>query len=92
MFAERTGYIVWFSDSKAARGLDKYGTLHYLSRKMHYAVMYMNSEVAEETVRTARWSDPTATRSKPSTRKTCRTKRAFTVCKSGTDSIERRCV
>lgn len=51
MFAERTGYIVWFSDSKAARGLDKFGTLHYLSRKMQYAVMYMNADVAEEAVR-----------------------------------------
>ena len=51
MFAERTGYIVWFSDWKAARGLEKYGTLHYISRRMNYAVMYMNAEAAEETVR-----------------------------------------
>jgi uncharacterized protein YlbG (UPF0298 family) len=51
MFAERIGYIVWFSDWKAARGLDKYGTLHYLSRKMSYAVLYMNAENAEEAVR-----------------------------------------
>ncbi|WEK52863.1 MAG: YlbG family protein [Candidatus Cohnella colombiensis] len=51
MFAERTGYIVWFSDTKAARGLDKYGTLHYVSRKMQYAVLYMNADVAEEAVK-----------------------------------------
>jgi uncharacterized protein YlbG (UPF0298 family) len=51
MFAERTGYIVWFSDWKAAKGLEKYGTLHYLSRKMQYAVLYVNSDSAEETVR-----------------------------------------
>lgn len=51
MFAERTGYIVWFSDPKAARGLDKYGTLHYISRKMQYAVIYMNAEGADEAVR-----------------------------------------
>jgi uncharacterized protein YlbG (UPF0298 family) len=51
MFAERTGYIVWFSDWKAARSLDKYGTLHYVSRKMHYAVIYVNAEDAEETER-----------------------------------------
>jgi uncharacterized protein YlbG (UPF0298 family) len=50
MFAERIGYIVWFNDWKAARGLDKYGTLHYLSRKMHYAVLYVNAENAEEAV------------------------------------------
>lgn len=51
MFAERIGYIVWFSDWKAARGLDKYGTLHYLSRKMQYAVLYMNADAAEESIR-----------------------------------------
>jgi len=51
MFAERVGYIAWFSDWKAARGLDKYGSLHYISRKMQYAVLYMNADTAEETVR-----------------------------------------
>lgn len=51
MFAERTGYIIWVSDLKAARTLDKYGTVHYMSRKMHYVVMYMNSERSEEVVR-----------------------------------------
>ncbi|TJY43269.1 DUF2129 domain-containing protein [Cohnella pontilimi] len=51
MFAERIGYIVWFSDFKAARGLDKYGSLHYLSRKMNYAVLYMDADGSEETVR-----------------------------------------
>lgn len=50
-FAERTGYIVWVSDLKAARNLDKYGTVHYMSRKMHYVVMYMNADKAEDTVR-----------------------------------------
>lgn len=50
-FGERTGFIVWYNDWKAARGLDKYGTLHYLSRKMHYAVLYVNAEDAEETMR-----------------------------------------
>ncbi|MBB6671146.1 YlbG family protein [Cohnella nanjingensis] len=51
MIAERTGYIIWFNDWKAARALDKYGTLHYMSRKMNYAVLYVNAEAAEDTVR-----------------------------------------
>ncbi|MBB3110481.1 uncharacterized protein YlbG (UPF0298 family) [Paenibacillus phyllosphaerae] len=51
MFSERTGYIVWVSDLKAARNLEKYGSVHYMSRKMHYVVMYMNADRAEETVR-----------------------------------------
>lgn len=51
MFPERTGYIVWFSDWKAARALDKYGSLHYMSRKMNYAVLYIDADAAEDTVR-----------------------------------------
>ncbi|ALS27454.1 YlbG family protein [Paenibacillus cisolokensis] len=51
MIAERTGYIVWVTDLKAARALDKYGTVHYMSRKMHYVVMYMNADRSEETIR-----------------------------------------
>lgn len=51
MFAERVGYIIWLSDWKAARGLDKYGTLHYLSRKMQYAVLYMNADTADDVLR-----------------------------------------
>jgi uncharacterized protein YlbG (UPF0298 family) len=51
MFSERQGYIVWVSDLKAAKSLDKYGTVHYVSRKMHYVVLYMNTDRAEETVR-----------------------------------------
>lgn len=51
MVPERTGYIVWVSDVKAARNLDKYGTLHYVSKKMQYAVLYVNAEKAEETVK-----------------------------------------
>jgi uncharacterized protein YlbG (UPF0298 family) len=51
MLPERTGYIVWVSDLKAARSLERFGTVHYMSRKMHYVVMYMNAERSEEAVR-----------------------------------------
>ncbi|XEC96963.1 YlbG family protein [Paenibacillus tarimensis] len=51
MFSERMGYIIWVNDLKAARSLEKYGTVHYMSRKMHYVVMYMNSDRADDTVR-----------------------------------------
>ncbi|GAC41649.1 YlbG family protein [Paenibacillus popilliae] len=54
MFPERTGYIIWVADVKAARNLDKYGTLHYISRKMHYAVLYVNSDRAEDTMKNIR--------------------------------------
>lgn len=51
MIPERTGFIVWVSDVKAARNLEKYGSLHYVSRKMHYAVLYVNADRAEETIK-----------------------------------------
>lgn len=51
MFPERTGFIIWVSDVKAARNLEKYGSLHYISRKMHYAVLYVNADRAEETMK-----------------------------------------
>jgi Uncharacterized protein conserved in bacteria len=51
LLPERTGYIIWVSDLKAARTLERYGTVHYMSRKMHYVVMYMNAERAEEAVK-----------------------------------------
>lgn len=51
LLPERTGYIIWVSDLKAARSLEKHGTVHYMSRKMHYVVIYVNAERAEEVLR-----------------------------------------
>ncbi|APB70635.1 DUF2129 domain-containing protein [Paenibacillus peoriae] len=54
MFAERTGYIIWVSDIKAARNLEKYGNIHFISKRMHYVVIYMNADRAEDTVKNIR--------------------------------------
>lgn len=54
MFPERTGYIIWVNDVKAARNLEKYGSVHYLSRRMHYVVMYVNAERGEDIMRNVR--------------------------------------
>ncbi|CAH1207155.1 hypothetical protein PAECIP111893_02704 [Paenibacillus plantiphilus] len=51
MFSERVGYIIWVSDLKAARSLEKYGSVHYMSRKLYYVVMYMNADRADEVIR-----------------------------------------
>ena len=51
MLPDRTGYIVWVSDLKAARSLERFGTVHYMSRKLHYVVLYMNAEKVEESLR-----------------------------------------
>ncbi|ANS75009.1 hypothetical protein AWM70_10680 [Paenibacillus yonginensis] len=54
MFPERTGFIIWVSDLKAARNLDKYGNVLYLSRRMHYVVMYVNADRAEDIMKNVR--------------------------------------
>ena len=48
MLTERKGLIVWVSDTKAARALEKYGVLHYVSKRMKYAVLYVNADKADE--------------------------------------------
>ncbi len=75
MFPERSGIIVWFSDLKAAsKHLEKYGNVHYLSKKLHYAAMYVYSSRLDETVKQLqklpfvkkKSSGRTAMKSKPS--------------------------
>lgn len=51
MLCERTGFIVWISDLKAAKGLDRFGNVHYVSKKLKYAVLYMNSDKVEENLK-----------------------------------------
>jgi uncharacterized protein YlbG (UPF0298 family) len=48
MFPERTGLIIWVTDLKPARNLDRYGVIHYMSKKMQYVVLYIHSEKEEE--------------------------------------------
>lgn len=48
MFAKRTGFIIWLNDVKSSRALEKYGTLHYTSKKMQYAVLYVNEDRADD--------------------------------------------
>lgn len=51
MFPERTGLIIWVNDLKAAKALERYGMIHYTSKKMQYVVMYINADKVEETIR-----------------------------------------
>lgn len=50
MFAERTGIIIWLNDLKMIKHLERYGTIHYSSKKMLYVVMYLNADQAESTM------------------------------------------
>ena len=47
----RQGLIVWLSDAKQARQLERFGLLHYVSRKQSYAVLYVNQDRVDEVVR-----------------------------------------
>jgi uncharacterized protein YlbG (UPF0298 family) len=51
MFVERSGLIIWVNDLKATKNLERYGTVHYTSKKMQYVVMYVHANVLDETVR-----------------------------------------
>jgi len=51
MFVERSGLIIWVNDTKAAKNLDRYGSLHYISKKMHYAVLYVHTSKLDETMK-----------------------------------------
>ena len=45
---KRSGLIVWFNDYRAAKNLERYGHLLYVSRRMHYALLYVNEEDGEQ--------------------------------------------
>ncbi|WP_028550340.1 YlbG family protein [Paenibacillus sp. UNC451MF] len=52
MFTDRSGLIVWFSDIKAAaKQLERYGSVHFISKRMHYAAMYVHSSKLDETTK-----------------------------------------
>ena len=46
---ERCGAIVWINDIKSARGLEKFGSVHYISKRLKYVVMYMDAAQYEST-------------------------------------------
>lgn len=48
MLIERQALIVWLHSLKPAKSLRKYGNIHYVSKKMKYAVLYCNHAEAPE--------------------------------------------
>jgi uncharacterized protein YlbG (UPF0298 family) len=47
MDADRIGLIVWLTDLKNVNKLEQYGNLVYVSKKMKYAIVYINSDEQE---------------------------------------------
>lgn len=50
MVQQRIGYIVWVKDTKAARNLERYGNVHYISKKLKYIVIYLDAHHLDDTV------------------------------------------
>ncbi len=48
MFVERQGLIVWLHSLKNIKSLHRYGNVHYISRRLRYAVIYCDQEKAEQ--------------------------------------------
>lgn len=50
MRTKRQGIIVWFQHRKNLKHIKKYGNLLYVSRKLRYAVLYINQNELETTM------------------------------------------
>lgn len=49
MIRDRIGLIVWMTSLKQAKTLRRYGNVHYVSKRMKYAVLYCD-QVRSETI------------------------------------------
>ncbi|OQM46333.1 hypothetical protein B6A27_06820 [Anoxybacillus sp. UARK-01] len=47
MFRKRQGIIVWLYSLKHSKHLRKFGNIHYVSKRLKYAVLYCNMEEAD---------------------------------------------
>jgi uncharacterized protein YlbG (UPF0298 family) len=52
MLTPRSGLIIWVNDVKAAgKQLERFGIIHYISKKLHYVVLYTYADRVEETIK-----------------------------------------
>lgn len=51
MFNDRAGLIIWVSDLKNVKHFERYGNIHYVSKKMFYVVLYTDASQAEQTMK-----------------------------------------
>ena len=50
MFKERQGLVVWLYSLKQAKMLRRFGNVHYVSKKLKYAVLYCAQEDIAATI------------------------------------------
>jgi len=51
LYPERTGLIIWTHHVKAVKMLERFGNIHYVSRKLNYVVMYINRDEEEQVIK-----------------------------------------
>lgn len=49
-FENRTGLIVWLSSKRNVKRLMNFGVLHYVSKKMNYAIIYVATNKLDQTL------------------------------------------
>ncbi len=47
----RIGLAVWIKHPRMAKNLRKYGTIHFVSKRLNYVSMYVDANEIEETIR-----------------------------------------
>lgn len=50
MLTNRTGIAVWLHSLKYIKQLRKFGNVHYVSRRMKYAVLYCNTSEKDQVI------------------------------------------
>ncbi len=50
MFPQRLGIVVYLRDIKSARNLERFGSVHYISKRLHYVSMYIDEDKAEQSM------------------------------------------
>ncbi|QQE72933.1 DUF2129 domain-containing protein [Brevibacillus composti] len=51
MRERRLGLAVWVKNTRAAKNLRKFGTIHYVSKRLNYVSMYVDAAQIDETIR-----------------------------------------
>lgn len=49
---KRLGVAVWVKNIRVAKNLRKFGTIHYISKRLNYVSMYVDAKEIDEAIRT----------------------------------------
>lgn len=49
---KRFGVAVWVRNIRVAKNLRKFGTIHYISKRLNYVAMYVDANEIDEAIRT----------------------------------------